>query len=111
MQIAEPPTRHLNVASEILRQLGGKRFALMTGAKHFVACNEQAGALAFKLPARFALDGINYVKITLTLADEYEMEFFARRGASLKSKARREGVYCDQIRAIFRQVTGLDTSL
>lgn len=47
----------MNISNTILEQLGGGRFVLMTGAKHLVSHSD---ALSFRLPSRFAKDGINY---------------------------------------------------
>lgn len=96
------------IANAILEQLGGGRFVVMTGARHLVS---HADALSFKLPARFAKDGINYVKVTLTAADDYRVEFFKLRGIKFSPVSKVEGVYADMLRGVFEQATGLYTSL
>ena len=45
----------MTTAQTIFSQLGGNRFALMTGAKGFLSAPD---ALHFKLPSNFAKDGI-----------------------------------------------------
>jgi len=95
------------VASTILQQLGGNRFVAMTGAKNFVAVDQ---GLFFALP-RFAGVKINRVKVTLTPADDYVVEFYASRGATMKLVAKVEDVYCDTLAATFEEATGLATSL
>jgi hypothetical protein len=52
------------VAETILEQLGGKRFIVMTGAKHFAA---DGNALRFRLPSNFAKSGINAVTISIVV--------------------------------------------
>lgn len=89
-------------------QLGGNKFIAMTGAKNFVGSDN---ALAFSLPSRFAKGGINKVRITLTPADEYDIEFFKLWGANCKPMGKVEGIYNDQLQEIFKQHTGLDTHL
>ena len=81
----------MSVATTILEQLGGRRFAAMTGAKHFMSVE---GGLQFGLPARFARNGYNKVSVTLR-ADDTAVE----------------GVYCDQLQDVFRRETGLETTL
>lgn len=101
-----------SIALTILEQLGGSRFIAMTGARDLVADKSE---LRFKLPARFAKDGINFVRVTLTPADLYDMSFGTMAGASklfaVTEKTRFEGVYCDQLRDLFTSATGLETSL
>lgn len=95
------------VAATILQQLGGNRFVAMTGAKNFVAVEQ---GLFFALP-RYTGVKINRVKVTLTPADTYEVEFFASRGTTMKSIAKVADVFCDTLAATFEDATGLATSL
>lgn len=102
---------HLEVATTIQQQLGGRMFAMMTGAKHFAAHTDERGALSFKLPSNFATRGINYVKVTLTAADDYTVEFGKVRGLKYQVLDRFEGIYAEQLRELFTRTTGLDTSM
>lgn len=97
-----------NVGQTVLEQLGGRQFSTMTGAHTFTA---SATSLTFKLPARFAKDGINAVTITLTGGDDYDLVFYRIRGTSVKVVAERKGVQVSGLRRAFTDVTGLDTSL
>lgn len=99
-----------DVAKTILTQLGGGRFAAMTGAKKFVGSPD---ALSFALPGGggFCRDGINGVRVTLTSADLYDVEFFRRRGSTIKTVKKVEAVFFDQLRPILTEATGLATSL
>jgi hypothetical protein len=90
----------------IIEQLGGNRFRAMTGARHFVF-DDVGQSLTFRLP----WPGINFVRVTLTPADLYDMEFFKVRGLSLTLKAREVGIYWDRLQAVFTANTGLDTHL
>jgi len=103
---------NLSIAQTILSQLGGNKFLAMTGARDLVT---GASALRFKLPARFAKDGINFVSITLTPADLYDVRFGKMAGPSkcfeVTEKASFTGVYSDQLQSIFTLATGLDTHL
>lgn len=106
----------VNVATEIYKQLGGGKFVAMTGAKNFV---DGGNFLSFKLPSRFAKNGINYVKITLTPLDLYDIEFGKLTGGSWSPAASlgykvvktKRGVYNDMLRSVFTSETGLNTSL
>ncbi|EBZ4888481.1 hypothetical protein EZW88_24480 [Salmonella enterica subsp. enterica serovar Bredeney] len=97
------------IAVETLNQLGGNKFIAMTGAKNFVWL-EKSG-LIFKLPSDFARNGINLVRIKLEPSDTYNIEFLKSRGASLKSIASFEIIYCDQLQEIFTVTTGRYTHL
>eukprot|EP01049_Picozoa_sp_SAG25_P003291 SAG25_NODE_188_length_12354_cov_23.716116_13_plen_97_part_00 len=94
----------MNVAQTILSQLGGNRFAMMTGSKNFVAGQN---TLSMKLSRNGS--GGNYLRITLTPADVYKMEFISIRGMKMTTKKEFENVYCDQLQSIFTEATGLYT--
>jgi hypothetical protein len=100
----------MTCAQIILNQLGGNRFLTMTGAKALVAGEH---SLMFSLPARFAKDGINKVRIELDPADTYTLTAWkmSRHGLDLHEKAARSGIYADDLQDIFTQITGLDTHL
>ena len=100
----------MNVANIIYQQLGGGRFCVMTGAKQFMSL---ADGLQFSLPSRFAKEGINRVRVTLTPMDVYDVEFFkvGRQGMDVQSVAKEEGIYCDMLAERFSAVTGLSLSL
>lgn len=97
------------IAKTILTQLGGNKFIAMTGAKNFVGGERD---LTFKLPGKnFAKNDINYVKITLTPADTYDVEYFKTRGLTIKTITKTEGIYFDQLCKDFETETGLRTRL
>lgn len=98
----------MQIANTILEQLGGRRFALMTGAKHFVGSDD---ALSFRLPSNFASNGINAVRVRLEADDTYTVQFSKVRGTKVSLIATEDTVYCDTLRATFKRITGLDTSL
>ncbi len=98
----------LIVAETIRQQLGGHKFAVMCGVKQFVGGEN---FLQFKLHANFAKDKINLVKIILTPADLYDVEFYYTRGMNLKMVCKSEGIYADMLQAEFTSVTGLDCHL
>jgi hypothetical protein len=101
----------LEIAQTILAQLGGRRFISMTGARNLIGGENY---LMFGLPAGFAKDGINKVRITLDWTDTYIFEALkVYPGPELKFDTieKLEGVYTEDLQEIFTRVTGLDTHL
>lgn len=100
----------MSIAQTILQQLGGRRFVTMTGAKDLLG-NENS--LLFRLPERFALNGINKVRVTLDCMDTYTITFLKCnfRKHEFQIVAEHTGIYFDQLQTLFTEVTGLDTSL
>lgn len=99
-------TTELQVAKTILEQLGGNRFVAMTGARNFTA---GSNFLLFSLPRAKA--SIRKVRIILTPADLYRVEFFGGRDMRQFHGFTHDGVYCDKLQSIFTAVTGLYTTL
>jgi hypothetical protein len=94
----------MNVASEILRQLGGNRFLVMTGA----TCYSDKNTLIVKFKGSKIS---NIVYITLNAMDTYDLKFGKFRSLQVKTIKEFEGIYNDMLRSIFEQTTGLRTSL
>ena len=116
-------TNNQEIATTILNQLGGGQFRLMTGAKSFLAIER---GLQFRLPSNFAKSGINCIRVTLNVSDLYDMEFGkttnripdSLKGSVLANKVpvydpmhKVEDVYGDQMAGVFREYTGLDTTM
>lgn len=93
------------VAHTILQQLGGRRFITMTGARNLVDCGN---SLMFHIPET---KRINHVKIILTDDDLYTMRFGRICKLDYQLTEEVNGVYCDQLQAVFTEVTGLYTYL
>ena len=96
---------NMEIANTILAQLGGRQFTSMTGAKNLVAT--QSG-LHFKLPLGLAAKGITSVLVVLDPSDTYTVTVHNVRGTAVASY---DNTYCDQLRGLFEEVTGLRTSL
>jgi hypothetical protein len=94
------------IAQTILAQIGGGKFVAMTGAKNLVAGQDY---LSFRIPR--SMDGVNYVKIKLTLMDMYDMEFGKIRGVNYSVIKTVSMVYNSQLGECFENVTGLRISL
>ena len=109
-----------SVAEQILLQLGGRRFVAMTGSSHFLADED---SLSMRLIRNQS--GANRLRITLRGDDLYDMSFFyyrlpqyrVRNGKVVETPEMHreiktyEGVFCDQLRELFTEVTGLETQM
>lgn len=110
-------TTRQEVATTIFHQLGEGRFLAMTGAKHLISIEEGGKkGLQFSLPARFANNGINKIRIFLNSNDLYDIEFgkitkSKTTGYNYKVVISSEDVFCDQMKYVFTKVTGLHLSL
>lgn len=92
----------MTVAREILRQLGGNAFTMMTGAKNFVGGDN---FLTFRL-GRGAAKGITTVHITLTPADTYAVTFYRVRGTKATLVDAVDDIYADALRDVISHTTG-----
>jgi hypothetical protein len=91
------------IAETIIEQLGGHLTA-MIGANHMY--HHAEGALSFKFKAR-ASNGANHCKVTLDPSDTYTVVFTSVRGTKVTVKGEFEGIYNDQLKALFERETGL----
>ncbi len=106
------PERTIEIANTILSHLGGSLFVRMTGAKNLT---RHESGLSFRLPGGdgFTKNGINYVKVTLTPADLYTVEFGkvrnVKRVPTYKVLSTCEEIFCENLRETFTAYTGLET--
>lgn len=97
------------IAATILQQIGGRRFAAMTGSRDFI----DLGGGRMNL----SRNKTSANRLTITLdkeTDTYRMRFYrmtVSKHFEVKTKdiAVYEGVYCDMLEEIFTSVTGLYT--
>ncbi len=96
------------VAETIYQQLGANKFSAMTGAKNFVYSDNM---LMFSIPRN--MSPYNKVRITYDPgSDLYEMEFAKVTSlGEIKKSQSFSNVYADQLRELFRMITGMETSL
>jgi len=95
---------NIEIAREIMNQLGGHKFTSMTGAHDYVA---------IKTGLQFGFRGstkANKCRITL-LGDTYKVEFFNLRAGACKPVANFDDVYDNMLQSIFTYATGLDCKL
>jgi hypothetical protein len=93
--------RNKEIAMTILQQLGGmNRLNIMTGAYNFLIVNN---GVSFKIKNPRA----NYIKVTLTSMDLYNLEIGRIRGGKYTVVYEGEGLYNDQLKPIIEQKTGM----
>ena len=93
-------------ATTILEQLGGNRFAAMTGAKLIA----REDGLNICLP-RAAKDGCNIVHVTVDAGDLYMVTFRKFNVTFDKLLATKYDVPCCNLREVFEEGTGLRCTL
>lgn len=102
----------LTVAHTIQEQLGGRMFAMMTGAKDFMGGDN---FLQFSIPAsRGKAPGkVNKCRVTLAGDDTYTVTFYYynRRTFDCPVVCSESGIYADVLADYFTEVTGLYTTL
>ena len=99
--------RDVQIAQEILSQLGGRMFCAMVGAKHLLAVKS---GLQFSI-GDGAKDAINKVLITLESNDTYTVEFWFIGKTHALRESRHEGIYNDMLQDVFETYTGFFTTL
>lgn len=109
--IMEQVNETKQIAATIFQQLGGKKFAVMTGAKHYGAKLEENGSTSLSFKIGRNSKSVNYVKISLNDKDLYDISFMAISKVKRTLKASFKDLYCDQLVPIFEQETGMHTSL
>ena len=90
----------------ILKQLGGQRFRVMTGAKTFILIDR---GLQFALP--LAKKGINRVRIQLNAHDTYDLTFWRIRGVKATKISESNNINVSELQRSFTTHTGLETHL
>jgi len=97
----------MEIAKEILRQLGGNKFLAMTGCYNLVSDKNK---LNMKL--RKNMSKAKWLRITLNSLDLYDMLFYTvDKDFNIKSIAEYNNVYNDQLQGLFTKTTGMYTSL
>ena len=97
------------IATTILEQLGGRRFMVMTGIRKFHTNN--GDDLCMKIGRNKSK--ANHLRIEYDYNEDLYIMRFLRITKSQKITEVRtfEGVYCDQLEELFREITGLETRM
>lgn len=96
----------MSVPHEILRQLGGNKFIVMTGA----VCTSDKNTLSVRFKgSRIA----NLMTVTLKGNDTYDVKFskYAPKSGLVTPVKEWSDVYADMLRDIFESTTGLRTRI
>lgn len=97
-----------NIAMEILNQMGGMgKIKMMVNGKDFLYGENW---IQFKFSGSKKM---NIVKIKLNSMDLYEVKFYKYypRKMELVELKNYDGIYCDQLKELFENTTGLYLSL
>lgn len=94
------------IANTIVKQLGGNRFAMMTGAKDFLALSD---GVVFKVGRNSGK--CNYVRIKLNSMDLYDVEYIRMRNGEEKILKKENDLYNDMIVRSFEEFTGMYTKI
>ena len=79
------------IAKEILRQIGGNKFIVMTGAYDIMT--DKQGSLICKVKnAKY-----NYIKITLNHNDLYDLELIKYSRSGILKKADLKDIFCEEV--------------
>lgn len=109
MNVALSTQEAKEIAQTIYSQLGGNRFAAMTGAKNFAFNTD--GSLSFHMSSTQTKNKSNICKVVLNGLDLYDMTFYNLRGTKVKQVGKQTDLYCDMLQSVFTEETGLYTRL
>ena len=97
----------MSVANEIYRQLGGNKFAVMTGAKNFI---DLENGIRMKIGRNKT--NHNWMEVTLNSLDLYDVAFAKlTKLGERKSLKEYKNVYNDSLVELFERHTGMYTKL
>jgi hypothetical protein len=85
-----------------------EKFMVMVGAHNLACSSEGCGTMMLKFKGSKVA---NYLKITLTAMDLYDVEFGKIWGVNYKVVKKVEGYYNDMLVRLFEETTGLYTKL
>lgn len=105
------------IAKIILEQLGAAHFVVMTGSDKFTVIEgeDNLGGLMFAIKTNKSK--ANRCYISLTAADDYSVEFVSEWFDKAKNqliknvKARREGLFFNELKGYFTEVTGFELQI
>ena len=92
------------IQQEMIKQLGGNKFTVMTGAKY--SAEDQTLTVKFKGSAV-----ANIMWIALNSLDLYNVKIAKYRGMNVKVVEDLENIGCEDLVPIFEKTTGLHTKL
>ena len=97
----------MSIANEIYRQLGGNKFAVMTGAKNFMDIE-----IGIRMKIGRNKTNHNWMEVTLNSLDLYDVAFAKlTKLGERKSLKEYKNVYNDSLVELFETHTGMYTKL
>ena len=97
----------MSVANEIYRQLGGNKFAVMTGAKNFIDLEN-----GIRMKSGRNKTNHNWMEVSLNSLDLYDVAFAKlTKLGERKSLKEYKNVYNDSLVELFERHTGMYTKL
>ena len=98
------------ICNAIWGQLGGQRFAVMTGSTMHGYTIKDNGNTELTIKLKRNKSKANFLKIELTSMDLYDVKFVkANMRTGIKTMHEVEGYYDDMLAPMFEEVTGLYT--
>jgi hypothetical protein len=108
-RLEEEAGRSKEIADEILRQLGGRRFLVMTGAKNLLAFDTLDAERKWPgLQVQFPHGNAKVMRIALAPDDTYVIQFMTRAGRITKEM---DDIYSEVLQRVVSDYTGLALSL
>lgn len=102
--------RAKEVGNGIINQIGANQFFAMTGTKiKYLIPNKGLGGVMFQLTKNKLK--AKWLEIILEQNDTYTVRFITEKKGETVILKELEYIYCDQLRGLFEDVTGLRTSL
>lgn len=97
----------------MVNQLGGIRsLNAMIGVKHIAHCIDKNGnhqaVIQFKAKAS---NKANIARVTLEASDTYKVDFMRVHGINITTISEHELIYCDRLKSLFEDETGLCLSV
>lgn len=97
------------IALDIYNQLGGNKFAVMTGARNLFSRSDTAyGGMQIDFKGS---QKANRLVVLVDAMDTYTVEFWKIGRETCKKVEAFDDIYCDMLQSIFTQVTGLYCTL
>jgi hypothetical protein len=108
-RLEEEAGRSKEIADEILRQLGGRRFLVMTGARNLLAFDTLDAERKWPgLQVQFPHGNAKVMRIALAPDDTYVIQFMTRAGRITKEM---DDIYSEVLQRVVSDYTGLALSL
>lgn len=97
----------MEVATQILNQLGGNKFIVMTGSKNFIGSKN---GLTFKVGSG-TKNKTTHVEIKLNGSDLYDVRFLKCSIKEIKVISEHSDIYFDELQSLFTEQTGFYTTI